>query len=83
MPVIQHWRQLCHGSAWSHAYSQREGSMCGMQAWVSPWQVAHVLSIIKAVHEAIPPVDPIWEQVTSSTFKGLMCSDQWIQSHAA
>ena len=32
-----------------------------VQAWVSPWQVAHVLSIVKAVYEAIPPVDPIWE----------------------
>ena len=32
-----------------------------MQVWLSPWQVAHVLSIIKAVYEAIPPVDPIWE----------------------
>lgn len=30
-----------------------------MQAWVSPWQVAHVLSIISTIEDNMPEVDPL------------------------
>ena len=30
-----------------------------LQAWVSPWQVAHVLSIIATIKKNMPDVDPL------------------------
>ena len=30
-----------------------------MQVWLSPWQVAHLLSIVHMVKENVPQVDPL------------------------